>query len=68
MKSEKAEDEKSRLILEKLKEDDDRTAAQKEMMFYLKQQEDCEKEITQRFQASQVQSEDRLHAAENELE
>lgn len=58
MKSEKAEDEKFRLIFEKSKEDDARTAAQKEMMFYLKQQEDCEKEITQSFQAVQVQSED----------
>ncbi|KAM4731613.1 N-myc-interactor [Anableps anableps] len=44
---EKADDEKARLILEKLEEDEAKKNAQREMMANSKQQESCQKEFSQ---------------------
>lgn len=46
-KTEKADDLKARLILEKLEEDEAKEAAKKDMMAFLKKQEDCKTEFTQ---------------------
>lgn len=46
-KTEKADDMKARLILEKLEEDEVKTKAQQEMMACVKKQQECQKDFTQ---------------------
>lgn len=53
-KVEKAEDLKSRLILESLEEDEAKKAAQEEMLACMKQQESLKEEFTQNMSKVQV--------------
>ncbi|KAM9365210.1 N-myc-interactor isoform 1-T3 [Pholidichthys leucotaenia] len=52
-KVEKADDMKSRLLLEKMSEDDTKAKAQEEMNAYLKKQDECQKEFAQRMSTVQ---------------
>ncbi|XP_034741084.1 N-myc-interactor [Etheostoma cragini] len=55
-KTERADDVKARLILEKLEEDEAKAKAQQEMLAYFKQQEECQKDFNQSMNAVQEQS------------
>ena len=46
---------KTRLILEKLEEDEAKTKAKQEMLACVKNQEECQKEFTESMNAVQVQ-------------
>ncbi|KAA8578511.1 hypothetical protein FQN60_012563 [Etheostoma spectabile] len=54
-KAERADDVKARLILEKLEEDEAKVKAQQEMLAYVKQQEECQKDFNESMNAVQDQ-------------
>lgn len=53
-KAEKADDAKSRLIMEKLEEDETKEKAKQEMLTWASKQDECRKEFTQSMSAMQV--------------